>query len=78
MSQANGKQDPSPDSNAPLPVRTGGEAEPSCAQANADAGDGVDVTLVRWMLSLSPAERLATLQRNVNAVARIRAFNETR
>jgi hypothetical protein len=27
-----------------------------------DADDGVDVTLIRWMLSLSPAERLAVLQ----------------
>ncbi len=24
--------------------------------------DGVDVTLIRWMLSLTPAERLAVLQ----------------
>lgn len=26
------------------------------------ASDGVDVSLVRWMLSLTPAERLAVLQ----------------
>jgi hypothetical protein len=24
--------------------------------------DGVDVTLIRWMLSMTPAERLQTLQ----------------
>jgi hypothetical protein len=27
-----------------------------------DDDDGVDVTLIRWMLSLSPEERLAVLQ----------------
>jgi hypothetical protein len=27
-----------------------------------DADDGIDVTLIRWMLSLSTEERLAVLQ----------------
>lgn len=27
--------------------------------------DGVDLTLIRWMLSLTPAERLQILQENV-------------
>jgi hypothetical protein len=31
--------------------------------------DGVDVTLVRWMLSLSPEERLAVLQGFVDSIA---------
>ncbi len=35
--------------------------------------DGVDVTLIRWMLSLTPTERLQVLQRHVNAVLRLRA-----
>ncbi len=30
--------------------------------APAYSEDGVDVTLIRWMLSLSPAERLQVLQ----------------
>ena len=33
---------------------------------------GVDVTLIDWMLSLSPAQRLEVLQQFVNAVLRIR------
>jgi len=33
--------------------------------------DGVDVTLIRWMLSLSPAERLAVLQGFVDSVAEL-------
>ncbi len=31
--------------------------------------DGVDVTLIRWMLSLSPEERLAVLQGFVDSIA---------
>jgi hypothetical protein len=32
----------------------------------------MDLTLVRWMLSLSPAERLQVLQENVGAILRLR------
>jgi hypothetical protein len=34
--------------------------------------DGVDLTLIRWMLSLTPAERLQVLQNNVRSILRIR------
>jgi hypothetical protein len=34
--------------------------------------DGIDLTLIRWMLSLTPAERLDVLQRHVNAILTIR------
>ena len=34
--------------------------------------DGVDVTLIRWMLSLSPSQRLRILQRNVRSIIRLR------
>jgi hypothetical protein len=37
--------------------------------------DGVDLTLIRWMLSLTPAERLQVLQRHVNRILSIRALN---
>ena len=33
---------------------------------------GVDMTLIRWMLSMTPMERLMTLQRNARAILRIR------
>ena len=39
---------------------------------------GVDVSLIRWMLSLSPLERLQILQNNLNAVARVREYQEGR
>lgn len=41
----------------------------------AQGSEGVDVTLIRWMLSLTPAERLAVLQQFVNSVLAIRARN---
>ena len=34
--------------------------------------DGVDLTLIRWMLSLTPAERLQTLQQNVWSIMELR------
>jgi hypothetical protein len=38
--------------------------------------DGIDITLIRWMLSLTPAERLKVLQRHVNRVLAIRELND--
>jgi hypothetical protein len=37
--------------------------------------DGVDVTLIRWMLRLTPRERLQTLQDFVDAVEEVRKHN---
>jgi len=34
--------------------------------------DGVDLTLIWWMLSLSPLERLETLQQTVQSILRLR------
>ena len=36
---------------------------------------GVDLTLIRWMLSLSPAERLQVLQDNLYSILRLRGGN---
>jgi hypothetical protein len=33
--------------------------------------DGVDLTLIRWMLSLTPSERLQVLQQNVQSLRRL-------
>jgi hypothetical protein len=38
--------------------------------------DGVDVTLIRWMLSLTPDERLDVLQGFVDSVAELRDEQE--
>ncbi len=37
--------------------------------------DGVDLTLVRWMLSLTPAERLEFLEERTNEILTIRELN---
>jgi len=42
------------------------ESEPTHSE------DGVDLTFIRWMLSMTPAERLQTLQQNVQAILRLR------
>lgn len=34
--------------------------------------DGVDLSLIRWMLSLSPTERLYQLQSSINSLAILR------
>lgn len=39
--------------------------------------DGVDLTLIRWMLSLTPAERLDVLEGFAESMAEIRARNVT-
>lgn len=35
------------------------------------AEDGVDVTLIRWMLSITPTERLQVLQQNIQSLRRL-------
>jgi hypothetical protein len=37
--------------------------------------DGVDLSLIRWSLSLTPAERLAFLEDRIADILRIRALN---
>ena len=37
--------------------------------------DGIDLTMIRWMLSLTPAERLEVLQAAVNSILDIREQN---
>ena len=37
--------------------------------------DGIDLTVIRWMLSLTPAERLKFLEERIADVAAIRALN---
>jgi hypothetical protein len=37
--------------------------------------DGVDLTLIRWMLSLTPTQRLLALQEAIHSIARLRGDN---
>ncbi len=44
------------------------------ADDTAYSEDGVDLTLIRWMLSLTPAERLRTLQNTVRSLLKLRGL----
>lgn len=35
--------------------------------------EGVDLTLIRWMLSMTPAQRLRTLQSSARSLMRLRS-----
>jgi len=37
--------------------------------------DGVDLSLIRWMLSLSPRQRLAFLEERINDILSVRELN---
>ena len=67
QSQRKGKKQ---ETEAQKPVET----SPASRQS-AYSEDGVDLTLIRWMLSLSPAERLQVLEENVGAILRLRREN---
>lgn len=39
------------------------------------SSDGVDLSLIRWSLSLTPAERLQFLEARISDILKIRALN---
>jgi hypothetical protein len=39
--------------------------------------EGVDLTLIRWMLSISPEDRLKALQNHIQSMMRLRDGRET-
>ena len=51
-------------------MSTGDERQPERPDYSED---GVDLTLIRWMLSLTPAERLQVLQSHINSVEELGA-----
>jgi hypothetical protein len=44
---------------------------PDAVQSPVSDNDGVDVSLIRWMLSLTPQERLEVLKQNVSSIQRL-------
>ena len=46
-----------------------------CAPLPDYSEDGVDLTLIRWTLSLTPAERLQFLEERINEILAIRERN---
>ena len=59
-------------SSAKEPGSGSGCDSPSQPQAVDWADDGVDATLIRWMLEMTPSQRLDALQSHVDAVLGIR------
>ncbi len=53
------------DKNISIETDREGERDPTWGE------DGVDPTLIRWMLSLSPAERLQVLQDTISSIERM-------
>jgi len=51
------------------------ESPPGTAESPCDSS-GVDVTLVRWMLAMTPAERLQVLQSFVDATWKARGLHD--
>jgi hypothetical protein len=49
-----------------------GENPLSIADLPTHSEEGVDLTLIRWMLSLTPLERLEVLQESVSSIMRLR------
>jgi hypothetical protein len=49
--------------------------EPCAPDEPAYSPDGVDFALIRWMLSLTPAERLDVLQDFIDFAAEVRVRN---
>ena len=60
------RYDPEPTSPMNSPEAGSNEENPTYSQ------DGVDLTVIRWMLFLSSLERLETLQQTVQSILRLR------
>ncbi|MBZ5554751.1 MAG: hypothetical protein LAO21_18695 [Acidobacteriia bacterium] len=75
MSSKAGRRRPNSSRGTRKPTRTSGtrsgikEARPAQPSYS---DEGVDLTLIRWMPSLTPAERLEVLQQNVQSLLRLR------
>jgi hypothetical protein len=52
-----------------------GNVDSASPQLLTRSEEGVDLTLIRWMLSLTPAERLEVLQSLVDLVETVRRNN---
>jgi hypothetical protein len=53
-------------------MRAADAAAPDDPEARVASAEGVDLTLVRWMLSLTPAERLAAVEAMARSILELR------
>ncbi len=54
------------------PAETNPESGPEEAPRPTHSEDGVDLTLIRWMLSLTPRERLLVAQKYAQSIVGVR------
>ena len=47
----------------------------ACNEVPEYSPDGIDLTLIRWFLTLTPAERLAALEEHLDEIEQIRKLN---
>ena len=59
------------------PPRNPSELSDTIEPSDAYSEDGVDVSLIHWMLSLTPTERLAAAQDMIDTVWMLREGSET-
>ncbi|MBS3762743.1 MAG: hypothetical protein KGZ25_05485 [Planctomycetes bacterium] len=52
--------------------KRGPDGQARLARPRSANGQTVDVTLIRWMLSLSPEERIRALEDNIHALKRLK------
>ena len=55
-----------------MTYNTGMNDGDSARETNTFSDDGVDLTMIRWLLSLTPAERLDVLQSNMRSLEALR------
>lgn len=61
-----------------MPVNEPGEDNSTRAPLPDYSDDGVDLSLIRWMLSLTPAQRLEFLEERIEEIEAIRRWNARR
>jgi hypothetical protein len=55
--------------------KTKPKAVPPSKNRPTHSEDGVDLTLIRWFLTLTPAERLKALQQTIHSIMKMRGRN---
>ena len=61
--------------NVTLEVMPKDQSQPSDSAENAYDRNGVDLTLIRWMLTLTPVERIEHIQQAADSLEELRSLN---
>jgi hypothetical protein len=58
-----------------LPAVTEAQSQPFDSAVHAYDSNGVDLTLIRWMLTLTPVERIEHIQQAADSLEELRSLN---